>query len=332
MQLARPGCELARNLCTVATFEAVSSHQGRIMSDIHVGSRVSRKVPQLVAVLCASGVWLIAAHAAQPGFTVKHYDLDIQLDIADASVAGSVTIDFTRTAGSAEGLQLDMAQNLTARSVALDGQSVDFNHTADVLTVPMEHTGNGSHTLVVRYDGKPEPRRLRFDQNKGAAYVASYGMPYSARQWWPSFDDPAVKAESADIHVTVAGDLTAASNGRLVHVEPLPDGRHRYDWKVGYPIYADVISVAAAPYTEFDDSYTSVTGKVLQLHYFVFKEDVDKAKAEFAGVPGMLKAYESLFGPYPFQGEQYGIAEMMLGSFREHQTLPSLGKGFIEAP
>jgi len=98
---------------------------------------------------------------------------------------------------------------------------------------------------------------------------------------------------------------------------------------VSYPIYPDVVSIAAADYAKMDDSFTSTTGAHIPIQYYVFKDDVTLAKSEFAMVPSVLKLYESVFGPYPFQREKYGIAEVSVPSFREHQTIPSLGKGLM---
>lgn len=294
-----------------------------------------RIVPGLL--LAGSGtlsVFLPAAEAAEPAMSVQHYDLAITLDPVAKRVDGSVGIRFTCAAPACTQLQLDMDQALEVKNLSLDGVTAAFTRDPGLLKVTLPAVGlaAGEHLLQVDYAGQPEPRRLRFDTDPTGQYAASYGLPYSARQWWPEFDDPAIKAASADIHVTVPEGLTAVSNGKLVDVAPLPDKRHRYHWSVAYPIYADVISVAAAPYVEFDDQFMSVTGKPVPLHYFVFPADLVKAKAEFAIIPSVLGAYETLFGYYPFQGEQYGITEMMISSFREHQTVPALGQSFIEAP
>ena len=70
-------------------------------------------------------------------------------------------------------------------------------------------------------------------------------------------------------------------------------------------------------------------GGSLPLRFFVFPEDLQKAKTDFAVLPDMLSFYESILGPYPFADEKYGIAEFTTPSFREHQTLPSLGANHV---
>jgi len=91
-----------------------------------------------------------------------------------------------------------------------------------------------------------------------------------------------------------------------------------------------VVSIAAAGYTRLVGEYAGIGGSHVPLQYYVFKDDAALAKSEFAIVPAVLKVYEELFGPYPFAREKYGIAEVPIPSFREHQTIPSLGKGIMD--
>jgi aminopeptidase N len=93
---------------------------------------------------------------------------------------------------------------------------------------------------------------------------------------------------------------------------------------VRYPIYSDVISLAAADYVVRH----ARAGKV-PLVFYVFPEDSAKADADFTVVPRVLAFYQRILGPYPFAREKYGIAEFARQSFREHQTIPSYGAFFI---
>jgi len=69
--------------------------------------------------------------------------------------------------------------------------------------------------------------------------------------------------------------------------------------------------------------------KTIPLQFFEFPEDTAKADSDFTVVPRVFNFYETVLGPYPFAREKYGIAEFARRSFREHQTLPSLGASFI---
>lgn len=279
----------------------------------------------LLPVLCSP------APGAAPDVSVRHYGIDITLDPSSGRFTGRLSMEFSRAPGDSAPFPLDMAAALKAGSVVLDGQAASFSHEADVLIVQFPAaSANIVHHLTIAYSGADDHHGLRFSSDVDGRYVANFGMPYTARYWWPCLDTPAFKAQSADIRITLPVDMSAVSNGSLVEVKELPGGLHRYHWSVGYPIYPDVVSIAAASYTRFDGEYSGIGGTQLPLQYYVFKDDVKLAKSEFAFVPAVLKVYEDLFGPYPFAKEKYGIAEVSFASFREHQTIPSLGRGLMD--
>jgi len=67
----------------------------------------------------------------------------------------------------------------------------------------------------------------------------------------------------------------------------------------------------------------------MPLVFYVYPEDLLKAKTDFSVLPDIMKTYAAIFGPYPFLREKYGVAEFSVNSFREHQTLPSYGAARI---
>ncbi|HET7174616.1 MAG TPA: M1 family aminopeptidase, partial [Gammaproteobacteria bacterium] len=288
----------------------------------------SRLLGLLLVSLCAP--WN-AVLAAAPVSGVGHYALDLRLDPSAGRFTGSVSIAFTRAAGDTAPLAVDMAAALKAETVVLDDQPASFTHEGDVLSVrwPAGAAAGASHVLSIRYSGLPDRQGLRFTSDPGGRYIVNFGMPYTAKHWWPDFDDPALKARSADIRISLPKDLTAVSNGSLAGVQDLPDGQHQYHWVESYPIYPDVVSIAAGAYQELDSSYTDAAGQAVPIRYYVLKQDAALAQKEFAIVPDVLKVYERFFGPYPFAKEKYGIAEVPFPSFREHQTIPSLGRGLM---
>ena len=288
----------------------------------------SRLLGLLLISLCAICSPVLAA---APVSAVGHYGLDIRLDSSAGRFTGSVSIAFTRAAGDTTPLAVDMAAALKAENVVLDDQPATFTHEGDVLSVqwPTGGAGKNSHVLLVRYSGLPDRQGLRFTSDPGGHYVVNFGMPYTAKHWWPDFDDPSLKARSADIRISLPKDLTAVSNGSLAEVKDLPGGQHEYHWVESYPIYPDVLSIAAADYVRLDSSYTDAAGQAVPIRYYVLKQDAALAEKEFAFVPDVLKVYERFFGAYPFAREKYGIAEVPFPSFREHQTIPSLGRGLM---
>ena len=263
---------------------------------------------------------------------VRHYALDLSFDVAAKAIHGDVAIQVGWRSPTPASLSLDMAPALRVRAVSIDGRPASFSRRGSMLIVelPSGAAAGSVHALRIVYAGTPSTPHLRFDTVAGKPAIASYGMPYSAGTWWPTFDQPSFKAAAgADITIVAPPGDSAVSNGVLVGAHKMRDGRTRYHWRETYPIYPDVVSVAIGPYTEIRSEYLSISGRRIPLTYYVYAADARKAESELAGVPRVLRTYESLFGPYPFQAEKFGIAEMTIPSFREHQTIPSLGRGLI---
>lgn len=262
---------------------------------------------------------------------VQHYRLDLRVDPASKSLRGVVETRAKLLSDTPMELALDLSRALTVDAVALDGKSAEFRRKDDEIFVAVKeppHKGK-SLSIAVTYHGTPEGKGFTFAERNGQPAISSYGLPFTARQWWPSKDDPADKADSADILITVPAPLTAASNGKLTRTTPNADGTRTFHWRVNYPIYPDTVSVAIAEYTVFEHSYRASNGTVMPLQFFVFPPDEAKARRDFSVLPDIMRSYEQRFGEYPFLREKYGVAEFATYSFREHQTLPSYADKLI---
>src|ERR1700758_3984377 len=198
-----------------------------------------------------------AAAAARPPFHVIHYGLTLRVDTLAKALTGQAAIGALAGRDGASRLALDLADALTVDSVLVEGRAVPFTRPANRLTVVLPHpVGRGAPIdLTVAYHGHPIGPAFSFDTRDGFPTIASYGLPYSAKNWWPCLDTPADKADSADIAVTVPRPLVVASNGVLVSDQANRDGTRTFAWRVRYPIYADVISLAIADYATFTSYY-----------------------------------------------------------------------------
>jgi aminopeptidase N len=263
-------------------------------------------------------VLLSTLFVTQPPATrrLRYVDLRITLLPATHAIAGEARLVVDPQPGD---LVLDLSDSMTVDSVSTG----TFQRLRGAVHVPMGET-RGMVLVVVWYHGTPSARALAFTDHDGTTRVATYGLPNSAREWWPTLDDPYQKADSADIRVTAPAALTIVSNGRLVDRSSEAHGQVTTHWAVRYPIYSDVISLGAADYVVRHGR----AGKV-PLEFYVFPEDSAKADTDFTVVPRVLLFYAQLLGPYPFTREKYGIAEFSRRSFREHQTIPSFGAFFI---
>jgi aminopeptidase N len=271
----------------------------------------------------------LSSRAPDPPPHVLHYRIRLDLFPESHSIQGSVTATI-RFAMADRMLSIDVAPELVVDSVFVGGQKFTPTHGAGQIqfAVPPRADSAAIFTVTTFYHGQPSSGLL-FKSVGTSTVVASYGLPYSARRWWPCMDSPSRKADSADIEITVPDSLVVASNGVLRSRDPHGSGTVTYRWAVHYPIYPDVISLAVANYDTFTLYAPLTRGDSLPLSFFVYPRDLSKARTDFSVLPEIMPVYERLFGPYPFAREKYGVAEFPIGSFREHQTLPSYGSSFI---
>lgn len=271
------------------------------------------------------------AAIAPDGFRLRYYRLTLAVDTAAKTLAGRVALEGLATSPLVRQVGLDLGRALTVDSVAVRGHAVAFTRPGDriELDLPRAVRRGDAFVVTVVYHGHPEGRGFSFATHDGVPMIASFGLPYSAREWWPCRDAPAAKADSVDIVVTVPAPLVAASNGRLVAVRATPGGTRTFHWAVRYPISPDVVSLAVTDYVTLTASYHTERGHALPLVFYVYPQDSARAREDFAVVPELMRSHVARFGEYPFVREKYGLAEFATPSYREHQTLTAYGSSLI---
>jgi aminopeptidase N len=265
----------------------------------------------------------------------RYYRLELHVDPAKRRLDGIARL-VLRRAGGATDARLFAGPSLEIDSVNLADRRTAFERRGDTLVVPLgasvaesqSTTTLGSVDLRVFYHSDSTHPALAYDVHAGVPVASTYGLPYSARAWWPTPGSTLAKADSADVIVTVPEALVAVSNGRLVSRTTDGHGLATYQWSTRHPIYPDVISLAIADYAHWQGS-ASLDGRFVPLQFYVFHDDSAKAADDFAHFPEIIRFFSDRFGPYPYSDEKYGVAEFATESFREHQTIPSLGPRFI---
>lgn len=260
---------------------------------------------------------------------VLRYELDLRIDPAGRSLTGSATIRLRALASITE-VSLDLAANLAVQSVTVQGRDASFSRARDRLRVALPQAASPGDALAieVRYGGRPGEKGLTFGSHSGVPMISSYGLPHTAKEWWPCLNTPADKADSAAVTVTVPRPLVVASNGSLIEQRENLDGTTTFRWETHYPIYPDVVSVAITNYEVFSYEYRSGSHS-MPMTFYVYPEDRKKAELDFAILPEIMRSHVAIFGEYPFLREKYGIAEFATRGFREHQTIPSYAAHLI---
>jgi len=277
------------------------------------------------------------ALAAQDGFDVTAYFLNLDIDETSRTISGTVTVNATSLVDGLETVALNLLDNMRVRTVTQGATGLEFTHDDDMLIIRLDvpHDAGQAFGVTVDYSGSPSQRGYTgFGWNKyfsvsdgEAAWTLS--EPEGARHWWPSKDRPDDKARVREWY-TVNGDWTATGNGVLVGVDLLPSGKRRFRWEASRPVTTYLVSLAATNYATFSHTYALRGGGSIPVDYYVYSEDLDRARVSFDATPDMLDFYEQVYGEYPFPEDKYGMSAFPFPGAMEHSTNTSYGYQLID--
>jgi len=265
---------------------------------------------------------------------LTYYHLDITVDPDQKYIEGSTTIGYTVLEPMAT-LQVDLQSPLRIEKIEQGGKALKYRSEGDAHFVQLrkKQVTGASERIKVYYSGKPrEARRAPWDggfswkkDNNGRHFVATSCQGLGASVWWPNKDHMYDEVDSMDISITVPKDLVGVGNGRLIRTTDNGDTK-TYHWKVVNPINNYGVNVNIADYVNFGEVYKGEKG-LLDLDYYVLRDNLAKAQEQFAQVPMMMRAFEYWFGPYPFYEDSFKVVEVpYLGM--EHQSSITYGNGY----
>lgn len=271
----------------------------------------------------------------QDDFDVNYYRIELNINPSTRTVDGNVTTTATSTVGGLDEVTLDFFDNMKVDSILSNGTPVDFTHENNELFIKLPATYNidEAFDVTVYYSGSPVSAggfaSFTFRQHQGAPIISTLSEPFGAPTWWPCKDDPADKADSADIIITVPDTLVVASNGILVSEIRNYNNTKTFHWAERYPISTYLVSLAISNYETFSDYYHYSDTDSMEVTYFVYPEHLEAAMEDFNVTVDMIEYFSEVFGEYPFITEKYGMAEFPWGGAMEHQTCTSYGAGLI---
>ena len=316
--------------------------------------KVSQSVPILVSLWLTSAAQLLSGQTgppAQQAFTeadrlrgtygpyranndLLYYHLDVRVDPEKQYLSGKNSIRFKMLQDGSR-IQLDLIPAFRIDRIVLDGvhgDTTDLKYERAAgrtiyVDFPRTLKKGRVYTIEFYYSGHPvEMGRFggfvfRKDP-AGRPLVNTACEEEGASVWWPNKDQWLDEVDSMDISVSAPNAYTEVSGGRFQGKTDLHDGYTRWDWKVQYPINNYDVSLNIGKYEHFADSYGDLT-----LDYYVFPEDLEKAKRQFVQVKDMLKAFEHYFGEYPFPKDGYKLVEALYSGV-ENQTAITYGNHF----
>ncbi len=257
-----------------------------------------------------------------------YYHLDVRVDPNNKSISGKNTIRF-KMLEDGKRIQIDLSDALHIDKILYGTTELKYERDSGAVFIDFPETLRAGQIYFIDfyYSGHP----LTVGRFGGMVFTKDpAGHPWiytsceddGASIWWPNKDQWRDEVESMDISVEVPSSLTDVSNGRFKGSTNLSDGYTRWDWHVSYPINAYDVSLNIGDYAHFSDTYGNLT-----LDYYVLPADIDRAKAQFTQVKGMLEAFQHYFGPYPFERDGYKLIQVPYSGM-EHQTAVTYGNLF----
>ena len=267
---------------------------------------------------------------------IQHYDLSFEVNPEAKSIQGKNVIRYKVIAEN-QLLQLDLQSPMTILSVTQDGVplSIMDDGNAHFITMVKKQVVGAQEELVVLFSGKPQvAKNPPWDggfawkkDNNNKHFIATSCQEIGASLWWPCkdhmYDEPDF---GMLISVQVPRGLTAVSNGRLKEEKQENDLTSTFIWEVKNPINNYGVNITIGDYVHFSEVYKGENG-LLDMDYWVLKDNLEKAKVQFKDATRMMAAFEHWFGPYPFYEDSYKLVEVpYLGM--EHQSAISYGNKY----
>ena len=273
------------------------------------------------------------AYPGDSNIDVTYYKLDLNISYSSKYITGVVTVKGKAADNSVSTFYLDLDSSFTVDSVKSKNKSIQYNlDNSCHLNIALEKTYSSSEEFAIDiyYQGKPKTDggiggSFVFDTtDAGDPTIWTLSQPYGARDWWPSKDTPADKADSSDVWITANSFFTSVSNGKLVDILSINDSTKTYKWHNSYPIANYLISIAMSNYEVYQNTFNYEAYSMPVINY-LYQDNTLTYKSKLDLVPEMLKIFSDKYGLYPFIKEKYGHAECGFSGGMEHQTCTSLG-------
>ncbi len=263
---------------------------------------------------------------------LNYYHLDIEVKPEEKYITGSNTIRY-KVLEENQVLQIDLQDPLVIDKITQDGKKLKWrsNGYAHFIQLKKPQLIGDFNEVIVHYSGHPkEAVRAPWDggfswkkDENGKHFVATSCQGLGASVWWPNKDHMYDEVDSMLMSVKVPKGLVNVSNGRLRKVDK---DTNTYHWFVTNPINNYGVNVNIGDYVHFGEEYQGENG-VLDMDYYVLRDNIDKAKEQFKQAPKMMEAFEHWFGPYPFYKDSFKLVEVpYLGM--EHQSSVTYGNQY----
>ncbi len=270
-------------------------------------------------------------------YDVQHYELEIQLDILNRSIAGYVEMEFIVLKNTSE-IQVDLFENMSMDSIVMNNRLLDFRREFNAVFVSTNQLRKGeTYSLIMHYHGQPTvAKRAPWDggfvfakDNNGRPWIGVACEGEGASLWWPNKDHLSDEPKTMVMRFIVPDSLMAVGNGDLTQEVQLENGRKLFEWTVNNPINNYNVTLNVGDYVHFSDEHTYRSGTKLPLDYYVLSYNKRKAEKHFKQIHDVLEAFDFYLGEYPFmKGDYFAMVETPYVGM-EHQGAIAYGNKYM---
>ena len=249
-----------------------------------------------------------------------HMALDIEVDIPEGRISGSVSHTFTPFSSACQRVSFD-SDRTTIHGVTLKGQALDFQLNSQTLWIDLNKSYSWEDTITVKINYTSYPTMGFYFVRPDSSYPEkqlqgwTQGEDTDNHFWVPMHDYPNDKM-TWECKLTVDKPLSAISNGELVSVNEQGDQRI-FHWRENVPNVSYLLSVAVGDYKKIEDEWDGIP-----VNYWVYQHhDRDDALRSFGKTPAMMEFFSDITGVrYPFEKYDQTILEDFMWGGMENVT------------
>jgi len=249
-----------------------------------------------------------------------HMSIDIEVDIVDGTISGSVGHTFSPFSSSTKRVSFD-SESTTVRHVTLGGKSLNFTQDEENLWVNLDkaYCWNDTITVLIEFTSHPTVGFyfIRPDSSYPNKHLQAWtqGEDTDNHHWIPLHDYPNDKM-TWDCKIRVDKPLTAISNGELVSVTESGDQK-TFHWRENIPNVSYLLSIAIGRYKKIRDEWNGIP-----VNYWVYDHHTRQdALRSFGKTPAMIDFFSDITGVlYPFEKYDQTIVEDFMWGGMENVT------------
>ena len=268
----------------------------------------------------------------QANMDIRHYSLNLDIDIPDQSINGYTEIDFVLSQPT-DTLLFDLIHFYDVTNISTEKINKKFYRDKDLIYI-VDAAGfkAGKQRIRIEYNGKP-PVAVNPPWSGGFSWKKdSTGNPWvvincqfeGGKIYYPCKDHPSDEPnEGVDLFITVPKGLTVAGPG-LLQETIAKNNKQTFHWKTNYTISNYCVVFDIGKYAIAKRTYTTIEGNKVPMEFYVLEEDKQYAEKILDLRERDTHILEKYFGEYPWAKEKIGIAQVPNPGM-EHQTMITYG-------